>query len=205
MKIAIIGAGATARVVADIILESHTFRIAGFVGSPGDEKTFADGRVYHDIPFLGDHSVLPKLNEIDVVGFIVAIGDDFIREKVYYEALQAELSPVNAISPRAAINADIIIGAGTAISPGVTIGSGVNIGNNVIIFPGAVIGADVNIGDHCCLKAGAIVSVGSTIEKNARLGVGAVVDSVTVGKNQDVPTGTVVRESLPGLYRKEAD
>jgi len=205
MKVAIIGFGSAAMTVADIVMESHNFHLAGFVGTKEEEEeNLRNLKLYRNIPFLGKHSVLPKLKEGDITGFIVAIGDNSIREKTYYEALQADLVPINAVSRNAIINPDVILGKGIVISPGVVLSHGVTIGSNVILDPSVIINVNASISDHCHLRPGTIVCGDVSVGKNVRLGAGCIIESrVKVGKNQIVSSGTVVHESLEGLFRED--
>ena len=85
MKVVIVGVGTTAMIVADIIMESHNFNLAGFIGTSEEEKTLRSSNVYHDLPFLGNRGIVSRLKEGDISGFICAIGDVYIREKAFYE------------------------------------------------------------------------------------------------------------------------
>ena len=204
MKVVIIGAGTTAMIAADIIMESHNFELAGFLGTPAEEKTLLRSKVYQDVQFLGDHSILTKLKDGDISGFVVAIGDNQIREKVYYEALDASLIPINAVSQKAIINHNVTLGRGSIISPGVVLSHGVSIGNNTIIDPLVVVDVNSMVGDHCYLFPGTVICGACTLGKNVRLGAGAIIEpSIAIGKNQQVASGSIVRENLDNLYRTE--
>ena len=120
MKVVIVGVGTTAMIVADIIMGSHNFNLAGFIGTSEEEKVLRSSNVHHDLPFLGDRGIISRLNEGGISGFICAIGDVYIREKAFYECCEAGLTPVNAISSRAVINPDVSLGRGIVISPGVS-------------------------------------------------------------------------------------
>jgi hypothetical protein len=61
MKVAIVGVGTAAMIVADIIMESHNFKLAGFVGTSEEEKTLRSSNVYHNLQFLGDRGIIGKL------------------------------------------------------------------------------------------------------------------------------------------------
>ena len=205
MKVIIVGVGTTAMIVADIILESHNFKLAGFVGTSEEEKVLRSSNVHHDIPFLGDRGIIHRLNEGDISGFVCAIGDVYIREKAFYECSEAGLIPVNVISSKALINPDVSLGRGIVISPGVIISHGVKIGDNVIFDPAVVMDANVSVGSHCYISSGVVLSGGCVIQKNVALGAGVIVDNrVKVGKNQKIAAGTIISESLEGLYRKES-
>ena len=80
MKTAILGIGTTSIVVSDIITESHNFTIAGFVGTEAENERFEQNKIVNLYPFLGDYSILGKLQKHNINRFVVAIGDNVIRE-----------------------------------------------------------------------------------------------------------------------------
>lgn len=204
MKVAILGVGTTAMIVADIIMESHNFTLAGFVGTKEEKERLSRSKVYGNIPFLGDYSILGQLKKGGIGRFIAAIGDNFIREKNYYVAVQAGLNPINAISRNAIIHQSVTIGQGVVISPGVVISHGVAIEDNCIFDPSVVVDVNTSIGAHCYFYPGVTICGGCTVEKNVTFGAGCIVEPmITVGKNQKLAAGTVVREDLEGLYRED--
>lgn len=204
MKVVIVGAGTTAMIVADIVVESHNFRLAGFVGTSEEEKYLRRSKMYRDAPFLGSYSILPNLKDGDIMGFIVAVGDNQIREKLFYKGMQAGLIPVNVVSSKATINTDVSMGKGVVISPDVVLLHGVSLGNNIILDPSVTIDVNSSISDHCYLYPGVVVCGGCTIEKNVTLGAGVIIEPFKkIGKNNNISAGTVVQENLEGLYRKE--
>jgi len=206
MKIVIIGAGTTAITAADIISESHNFTLAGFIGTQEEAARLAHSKLYGNIPFLGDHSILSDLKVTGIIGFIVAIGDNNTREQRFYEALQAGLIPINAVSKNASINPGVSFGRGLIISPGVVIAHGVTLEDNIIINPSVVIGVNSRIGSHCHFYSGVVIEGACTIEKNVTLNAGAIVETgLKIGKNQNIPAGTIINKDMERLYRKETD
>ena len=204
MKVVVIGVGATAMIVADILMESHNFKLAGFVGTTEEEKVLRSSNVYHDFPFLGDRGIVQRLKEGDIDGFICAIGDVFIRERVFYECSEAGLTPINAISSKAFINPEASLGRGIVISPGAIVSHGAMISDNVILDPAVVVDVKCSVSSHCYLSSGVVLSGACTVEKNVTLGAGVIVGTgLRVGKNQNLLAGTIVNESLEGLFRKE--
>lgn len=204
MKVVIIGVGTTAMIVADIINESHNFTLAGFIGTHEEAEKLACSKVYGNIPFLGDRSILQDLKGGGISGFISAIGNNEIREKAFYEALQAGLSPINAISKKASINPDVSIGKGVVVSPGVVISHGVTLEDNILLDPSIVIDVNSSIGANCYFYAGVVVCGGCKIEKNVTLRAGVIVEpGIKIGKNQNIAAGTVVNANMERLYRRD--
>src|SRR5690606_37081396 len=136
MKVVIIGVGTQAMVVADIVAGSNNFSLAGFIGNEEEAERLSRTRSFRDVPFLGDHKMLPKLIDHDIAGFVVAVGDNAVRENYFFEASSAGLFPVNAISRKAIMEDTVTLGAGCVVSPGVVLSHGVTLGDNVIVDPG---------------------------------------------------------------------
>jgi len=204
MKIVIIGAGTSAMTVADILVQDRNFKIAGFVGTPEEDSELAGKKLYGDLAFLGDRSLLKKLKADGVVGFIGAIGSNNRREKAYYEATHKGLTPVNAISHRAVIERSARIGKGVIISAGCIVSHGVSIGNNTYLSSGVIVEINTEIGENCLIDSGCIVSGECKIGRNVTLGPRSTITPYTrIGKNQNVKAGTVVRKDLKDLVRVE--
>lgn len=204
MKVVIIGAGTGAANVADILIHDKNFKLYGFVGTTEEEGKFTGKKLYNEIPFLGDHSILPKLRENDIVGFVVAISINTIREKSYYEAVQAKLIPINVISPHTIINPFVKIGKGVVICAGSIILHGAEIGNNTFIGTGAIIENNTKIGENCVIATSCVIGGECEIRRNVKLNMRSTVNyRVDIGKNQQVGAGVIVSESLPDLVRSE--
>lgn len=204
MKIVIIGAGDCAMMAADILVEDRNFKLSGFVGIEEEEAKFANKKLYGDVPFIGNHRILKRLRDDNIVGFIAAIKNNSFREKAYYDATQAGLTPINAISRNAVINHLAVINRGIIVSPGCIILHNVSIGENSILEPGVTVGIDSKVGENCFLSSSCVVSGECDVGRNTTLGVkAAILPYAKVGKNQNIEAGRIVKESLPDIIREE--
>lgn len=204
MKVVIIGAGTAAINVADILVQDRNFQLAGFVGTEEEEKTLAGKKLFEDVAFLGGRSILPKLKENDIYGFIVGIGESILREKAFYEAKIAGLAPINAVSRNAVIQPSAQIGKGVVISAGCVIGHNVSIGDNSYLGSGAILEINTRVGVNCHLFPGCLVSGNCEVGKNVILGVrSSVLPNIKIGKNQRVDHGVVVMNHLVDLARDQ--
>ena len=204
MKIVIIGAGSTAVTVADILAQDRNFRIAGFVGTEEEQGELGGERLYGDIPFLGSRLMLDKIKADGVLGFIVAIGNNYTREERYYEATQTGLMPINAISHNAVIEPSVRIGKNVIITSGCIVSHGVTIGNNTCLDPGVIVLINSVIGENCYLQSGCIVGGLCEIGRNVTIGTRSTISpQVVIGKNNNIMTGDVVDENLEDLARAE--
>ena len=204
MKTVILGIGTTSIVVSDIITESHNFTIAGFVGTEAENERFEQNKIVNLYPFLGDYSILGKLKKHNINRFVVAIGDNVVRETLFYKALQHGLSPINAISKNAIIHSSVNIGVGVVISPGTILSHGVEISDNTLLDPSVVVDVNSTIGSHSYCYPGVTICGGCTIEKNVTLRANCIIEpGITVGKNQVIGAGTVVSKNVEGLFRED--
>jgi acetyltransferase EpsM len=165
-RILIIGAGAQATVVADI-LELR--------GTP------AVGMIEQDRPLPAHDAV------------IVAIGDNHARRRVTEELvargerLATAVHPFTSIAASAVIAPGAMICAGAVVQPRARIGRGVIlntkasvdhdsvVGDFAHIAPGATIGGRCAIGEETLVATGACVASGVAVGARATIGAGAAV------------------------------
>ena len=204
MKIIILGMGSAALSIADILTNEYNYEIAGFVGTKEEDIKFHGKEIYRDFRFLGDRSIMKNLINQKVGGFIVAIGDRYVREEAYYQACSEGLVPINAISKNAFLENNIKIGSGVVISSGCIIQHGVTIGDNCFLASGSIFDFKSSIAENCNISAGCIIGSNTKIEKNVLIGARAIITpKILIGKNQNVESNILVNKNLPGLLRKQ--
>jgi len=204
MKVVILGAGTCALSVADILVQDRNFKLVGFVGTREEAVTKMNQKIFEQISFIGDHSLLPKLKQEGVTGFVSAMRNNSHREKAYYEAIQAGLVPINVISPRAMLEPSAKLGKGVVVNAGCIISHNVSIDNNVIIEAGSILGINCTCGDNCFISQGCILGGECHLGRNVLLGIRtSVLPYVNVGKNQEVEANTVIAKTLEDLIREE--
>jgi sugar O-acyltransferase (sialic acid O-acetyltransferase NeuD family) len=187
----------------------HGFVVYGILNAAGKKITgYCDvaEKEYNPfkLPYFGSENSDTAFEALKQNGFFIAIGDNKLRNKIYTNLQQKQLTPVNAIHPSAVIDASatiagqgVMIAANATINPLATIGTGAIcntgciiehecvVGEFAHIGPGAVLCGNVKIGDGTFVGANAVIKQGITVGKNAMIGAGAVVvkdvpDSVTV-------------------------
>lgn len=170
-KIVIIGAGGHGKVVADTIVSQDKYELIGFVdeAKPVGEKIINDFCVvatYENIKLLQDKA--------DV--FIVAVGNNVVREKIYNLAIET-LGPSIVIHPSAIIGSDVTIGMGTVVLANTVINASSCIGKNTLVNAGTIVDHDCVIGDHVHLSIGTMVGSNSTIEEGYKTSIGESIQS----------------------------
>lgn len=194
-RVAIIGAGGHAQVVADILMLLHDngmlVKAIGYL----DDDPQLHGTIRLGLPVLGALHDLPTI-EHDAV--IVGIGNNHIRQKIYERlGAQGEHFAI-ARHPSAVIARDVILASGTVVCAGAIVNLGATIGANVIlntacsvdhhsmidnhghIAPGVHLGGDVVVGQ------GALVGIGATIHPQRQVGAWTVIGA-----------GAVVIDNIP--------
>lgn len=204
MKIVIIGSGSAAIAAADIIVQDRNLSIAGFIGTKKEESKLMGQKIYENLTFLGHGSLLRKLKDEGITGFIVAIGDNYIREKRFYEASLEGFTPVNAISRSALIEPTVKIGKGVIINSGCIVSHGVSIGDNTCLDAGVIIEIKTFIGENCYLCSGSIVGGMCEIQRNVVLEHRSTIKSYTViGKNNTIKAGQLVKVNVKDKPRNK--
>lgn len=170
-KIVIIGAGGHGKVVADAVIAQKTYELVGFVDTslPVGEKILNDFCVIEQ-----KASVSELKGKADV--FIVAVGNNTVRQKVYDLALQT-LQPAIVIHPSAIIGSEVSIGKGSVVLANSVINASSKIGKNTIINAGVIVDHDCTIGDHIHVSSGTIVGSNSSIENEVTTSIGGVIQS----------------------------
>ena len=153
-KIVIIGGGGHGKVVCDAIIDQDQFEILGFVDV--DEKL--ESIVTRNFKVIESQNNLNKL--VDKAShFIVAIGNNKIRENIYNKAA-LYLKPATIIHPTAIIGFNVTINDGSVVLSNSVINNSTIIGKNCIINAGTIIDHDCKIGNGVHLSIG--TKVGST-------------------------------------------
>jgi sugar O-acyltransferase (sialic acid O-acetyltransferase NeuD family) len=192
--ILLIGAGAHAHVVADVLYaEGRHTEVLGVVDPAGKG-------VYHHA-HLGDDDALPQYAGHE---FIVCVGDNALRRRLYLNAIAAGLKPARAaIHPSAVLMGGVLVGLGSVVAPGVVIESLATIGENTIINTCASIGHESQIGCHTHICPGVRCTGWSTIGDEVLIGAGAVlIPRMQVDDKAQVGAGAVVTRSVPAQTKQ---
>ena len=198
-KIVVIGGGGHAKVLVGV-LKKLAWDVVGYT-DPRDRGLILGAGC------LGDDAILPA--------FVTAyrdcramIGVGKIDTSPRRLRLQQELEGLGfdfpvIVSPRAEVNDEVALGAGTAVLDGAVVNSGTVTGRGCIINTNSTLEHDCRLGDNVHVASGATVSGGVTIGNNCMIGAGAtVVQGVSICDDCLVGAGAaVVRDVVvPGTY-----
>lgn len=189
-SVVIFGAGGHAKVVADILISTHKFKISYFID---DTK---HGQKIWSIPVVSESDFF---NLKSIYSGVVAIGDNFIREKVA-DKIKKQLPNfqfVSAIHPTAYIANDVVIGIGTVIMANASVNPSTKIGNHCIINTNSSIDHDCIMHDFSSIAPNSCLGGNCEIGKHSAISIGAtLIHKISVGENSVVGAGSVVTKSI---------
>lgn len=195
MKIIIVGAGAHAKVVAEILLYNKSNNIAGFT----DNNKELHGKKINGFPVLGGDDILKQISATERIGVIIGIGNSnmMLRQKLFGQIQDLDCQIINAIHPSAIISHSVKLGKGIAVCAGAIINPQSQIHDNVVINTGAIIEHDNYIATNVYISPGVTTSGNVTLRENVFVGSGAVLlPGITVGKNSLIGAGAVVTKNI---------
>ena len=188
----IIGMGGHAEVILEIALQNN-LSVLGFLDDDIHKKDlFGYSRI---------GAVCDCLQFRDTAQFIVAIGDNQIRESIMQE--YDDLQFATLIAPSAQVSRFAKINSGTVVMANATINSNTTIGRGCIINSGAIVEHDSFIHDFVHIAPNATLCGAVCVGKNTLIGAGSTVknntsicDNVIVG----VQSAIVKDITVPGIY-----
>ncbi|MCF6296436.1 MAG: acetyltransferase [Flavobacteriaceae bacterium] len=198
-KIAIIGGGGHAKVVASIILKLNKYEIIGYIDTNKKED-------FLGLTYLGNDDDFIKLykNKIEFVALgIGQIETSKIRKTIVAKYENSNFKFPTIISPTAIINKNVKIGNGTVVMDGVVVNVDSNIGDYSIINTNSTIEHDCKIGNYVHVAPGVTLSGEVKIEDNCLIGTGSnIIQGTTITSEVVLGAGSTVHKNiaLSGVY-----
>ena len=140
-NIVIIGSSRHAKVVIDVIERENKYNIVGLI-----DKFRKIGEETLGYKIIGKVEDIPIfIEKYSIIGGIIAIGDNWIRKKIYEKIITIEprFKFIKAIHPNAQIAKNVKIGKFTAISLGANIINDITIKEHTIIGAGSLVVKDI--------------------------------------------------------------
>ena len=189
-KIILVGYSGHGLVVADTALENN-LNVIGYT-----EKSVNEVNPFK-LEYLGDESSSNfKGWDLDVA-FILGIGDNILREKIYKHILKNGKKVISLINSTSSISSFVAIGDGVFINRNVSINAFAEIGSNVILNTGCIIEHECMIGDSVHIAPGAVLAGNVKVGSGSFIGANAVIkQGVKIGKNVIIGAGTVVLNDI---------
>ena len=140
--------------------------------------------------------VEPSLTE--PFSFLVSIGDNLIRSRVFNEITSKGGIPKSVFHPRAIYSNHCEIGTGSTLLAGVVVNAEARIGQNVIVNTSSSIDHHCIIGNHVHICPGAHLAGNTVVHDYSMVGTGAsVIPGISIGKHCIVGAGAVVIRDVP--------
>lgn len=191
MHLYLYGCGGHSKVILNILIKQGR-KVTAFV----DDNPPSETTTIHNVPIYQTLDILPTIT-LDSQ-WIVAIGNNIIRQRIAEELQALGYSFTTAIHPSAQIAMGVEISPGTVIMPNVVLNTDTKIGHHVIINTGATIDHDCIVGDYCHIAPGCSLCGQVHLESGVLLGVGSkVCPSVTIGEQTTCGAGSVILKSIP--------
>lgn len=195
-QIIIFGSGGHGRSVYEVIRTEKKFKVKGFFNSikkTGD-PIFRSSIISEDFKELKADL---KRHKID--GGIIAIGDNFLRNRLYNLIINEcpGFKFITSIHPTATVSKDVTIGEGTVIMAHAFVNSGSVIGNHVIINSSSSSDHNCVLNDFSSIGPGAILGGKVSIGKMSAVCLGAnIINGIIVGDNTVIGAGSLVLKNV---------
>lgn len=181
----IIGAGGHGRVVKDIALSMKKFKNILFLDDNPPSGVSVAGKVLDYEKYL-DNAV-----------FVVGIGNNEIRKRIFLEIKEKGGKFVTLVHSSAVIGENVDLGNGSVIMPGVVINNGATFGDGVIVNTCSSIDHDCVIESFAHVSVGVHLAGTVKVGDSSLIGVGAIViNNITIAQDTIVSAGAVVVKDL---------
>ena len=189
-KIILVGYSGHGLVVADTAFENN-FNVIGYT-----EKSINNVNPFK-LEYLGNESS-PNFELWDLdVDFILGIGDNLLRERIYNLIIKKGKKVISVINSSSAISSFAAIGDGVFVNRNVTVNAFAKIGSNVILNTGCIVEHECEIHDNVHIAPGAVLAGNVKVGSGSFIGANSVIkQGVEIGKNVIVGAGTVVLNNI---------
>lgn len=186
-KIVIIGASGHGKVVANIAKLNGYDEIL-FLDDDESKKSCGKYKV------IGTSKEITKYRDYD---FIIAIGNNRIREKISDTLGKENIKQTTLIHPSAVIDETAIIKEGTVIMANAVVNAEVQIGRSCIINTASSIDHECILEDYVHVSPGVHVAGTVTIGKSTWIGIGAtVINNLSICANCMIGAGSTVIKDI---------
>lgn len=193
-KIALIGSGAFASRVVDIIESTNKFEIIGYFDGYASVGDIING--YKILGNDNDAFIMYGEGLFDCVIICLAYTQ-FAQKKKLFELYSNKIPFATIIHPTAYVSPKSNIGAGVIVCENATICKGASIENNVTIKPGVLVSHDSKIGKHSFIAARVAIAGLVEIGECCFIGINATIrNRITIGDNVVLGMGSVAFKNL---------
>lgn len=179
VDLVIIGAGGHALVVWEAALSTQCYKVLGFVDAAKAGETLLDLPVFDRNP--------------GVEHFVVAIGDNRVRKRIFEENLKEGYEAATIIHKTAYLADRATVGKGTVVLAGAILTPLAAVEDNCIINTSATVDHQCTVESHAHLSVGVHLAGRTHVREGVLMGVGSVsLPGVTIGEWSTVGAGAVL-------------
>jgi sugar O-acyltransferase (sialic acid O-acetyltransferase NeuD family) len=190
--VVILGAGHQGRNIHDIL----TLRRVPVLGFLDDTKP-PGGRI-NGVKVLGGFALARDAALLRRAAFIVGIGDNRIRCRLFDEIIACGGKIASAIHPDSSISPSARLGRGVYVQAFADIRANARVDDFALIEGAALVGADVTVGKAASVGPGSQLTARASLGEGAFVGAGvAVIGPAGVGDYAVVGAGAVVIGDVP--------
>lgn len=129
--------------------------------------------------------------------YIIAIGDNQERKRIYYKLYEFNCEILTIISPFANISNTAIIGKGVVVSPNAYVGPFSKVGDNTILNTASIVEHEAMVGNHSHLAPASVLCGRSKVGDSCFIGANAtIIDKISIASNTIIGAGSVVIKSI---------
>jgi sugar O-acyltransferase (sialic acid O-acetyltransferase NeuD family) len=151
---------------------------------------------YH-LVYMGTEEQL-STSQISEFDYFLAIGNNYIRSRVFSNLHSFSATFVSAIHSTAIVSPTVKIGLSVMIAPGSIINAMAKLSDGVIVNTNASVDHECKIGSFSHIGPGATLCGNVEIGENSFIGAGSVVkEGITIGHNTIIGAGAVVVKNIP--------
>jgi sugar O-acyltransferase (sialic acid O-acetyltransferase NeuD family) len=190
----VFGAGGQAKVIHDAAVKEGKHRVCGYVVDHHDQ---GPGARFLDAPLYRLEEIL-KLRSHLTKNFMVAIGDNAVRQAKTRLMESFGFQPISLVHPFSSVGHDVKIGAGVLICAAAVIDPGVVIGDGAIVNAGAAVGHESRIGKFTHISGASFIGANCVIDDLTFVAMRAtVISGKSVGRNSFIGAGALVTKEVP--------
>lgn len=194
-KIAIWGSSFSAKYTVDIVEQQGRYEVAFLF----DPVKACDSEVYGYKIFGKEHDFAELTRTRNVVGGVVAVGDNWIRKEETERIMNLipDFEFVNAIHPSTLLGRNAELGRGIVIMAGVIINNDASVGDGCFLATNSSLDHDSRMADYSSISANTTIGGNVVIGECSFVALGAsVISDVTIGNHCVVGAGAVVVRDL---------
>jgi sugar O-acyltransferase (sialic acid O-acetyltransferase NeuD family) len=191
MKVAILGAGGHAKVVADALLAGSQCTLVGFF----DDNPSLHAQSLLGFPVFGP---LRRWSDYQLDAVVIGIGDNQARHEIFKQVKSANAKLINVLHPRAVLGRNVRLGEGVVLFGNVVVNADTCIGDNVVLNTACTVDHDCTIGSHSHIAPGANICGEVRIGEGVLVGVGTnIIPGISIGSWSTIGAGAVVTNNVP--------